>query len=131
MPARRQFLNDSDSFVAQALAGLERAHPALVRWNRDPSFVIRADEDPRERVAVISGGGSGHEPLHTGFVGRGMLDAAVPGGIFASPSMLQVQAATEAVDRGRGVVHVVKNYTGDIINFGLARDEAVDAGIAV
>jgi len=102
-----------------------------VRWNREPSFVIRADHDPRERVAVISGGGSGHEPLHTGFVGRGMLDAAVPGGIFASPSMLQVLAATEAVDRGRGVVHVVKNYTGDIINFGLARDDAIDAGIAV
>jgi dihydroxyacetone kinase-like protein len=92
---------------------------------------VRADDDPRERVGVISGGGSGHEPLHTGFVGRGMLDAAVPGGIFASPSMVQIAAATRAAHHGRGVVHVVKNYTGDIINFGLARDEAIDEGIEV
>jgi dihydroxyacetone kinase-like protein len=131
MAARRQFLNDSGTLVAQALEGLERAHPGLVRWNRDPSFVVRADEDPRERVGVISGGGSGHEPLHTGFVGRGMLDAAVPGGIFASPSMIQIRAATDAAHHGRGVVHVVKNYTGDVINFGLARDEAIDDGIEV
>jgi dihydroxyacetone kinase-like protein len=131
MAARRQFLNDSGTLVAEALEGLERAHPRLVRWNRDPSFVVRADNDPRERVGVISGGGSGHEPLHTGFVGRGMLDAAVPGGIFASPSMIQIKAATEAADHGRGVVHVVKNYTGDVINFGLARDDAVDDGIDV
>ena len=131
MPPRRQFLNDPGTIVAQALEGLERANPGIVRWNREPSFVIRADDDARPRVAVISGGGSGHEPLHTGFVGRGMLDAAVPGGIFASPSMVQIAAATFAADRGRGVVHVVKNYTGDIINFGLARDEAIDEGIAV
>jgi phosphoenolpyruvate---glycerone phosphotransferase subunit DhaK len=131
MPRRRQFLNDPGTLVAQALEGLERANPGIVRWNRDPSFVIRADDDGRERVAVISGGGSGHEPLHTGFVGRGMLDAAVPGGIFASPSTFQVRAATDAAHRGRGVLHVVKNYTGDIINFGLARDDAIDEGIAV
>jgi dihydroxyacetone kinase-like protein len=131
MPARRQFLNDPGTIVAQALEGLERAHAGIVRWNRDPSFVIRADDDGRERVAVISGGGSGHEPLHTGFVGRGMLDAAVPGGIFASPSMLQIHAATMAASHGAGVVHVVKNYTGDVINFGLARDDAQDEGVAV
>jgi dihydroxyacetone kinase-like protein len=131
MAARRQFLNDSGTLVAEALEGLERAHPKLVRWNREPSFIVRADDDQRERVGVISGGGSGHEPLHTGFVGRGMLDAAVPGGIFASPSMIQIKAATEAAHHGRGVVHVVKNYTGDVINFGLARDEAVDEGIEV
>jgi len=131
MTPRRQFLNDSGTLVAQALEGLERANPGVVRWNRDPSFVVRADDDPRERVGVISGGGSGHEPLHTGFVGRGMLDAAVPGGIFASPSMTQIVAATRAAHHGRGVVHVVKNYTGDIINFGLARDEAIDEGIEV
>jgi phosphoenolpyruvate---glycerone phosphotransferase subunit DhaK len=131
MASRRQFLNDPGTLVAQALEGFERAHPALVRWNRDPSFVVRADDDPRERVGVISGGGSGHEPLHTGFVGRGMLDAAVPGGIFASPSMIQIRAATDAADHGRGVVHVVKNYTGDIINFALAREEAIEDGIEV
>src|SRR5579862_2006360 len=131
MARRRQFLNDAGTLVAQALEGLERAHPGIVRWHRDPSYIVRADDDPRERVGVISGGGSGHEPLHTGFVGRGMLDAAVPGGIFASPSTFQVMAATEAAHRGRGVLHVVKNYTGDIINFGLARDDAIDEGIEV
>ena len=78
---------------------------------------------------MISGGGSGHEPLHTGFVGRGMLDAAVPGGIFASPTALQVQAATTAIDRGRGVVHIVKNYTGDVMNFGIARRDAPRAEV--
>jgi dihydroxyacetone kinase-like protein len=131
MSVRRQFVNDPADLVEQALAGLERAHADLLRWNRDPSFVARAEQHGEARVAVISGGGSGHEPLHTGFVGRGMLDAAVPGGIFASPSMLQVKAATDAVDQGRGVVHVVKNYTGDVINFGLARDLAIEEGIAV
>jgi len=133
MAPRRQFLNDSATLVAQALAGLERAHPTLVRWNREPSFVERADPDAESpgRVGVISGGGSGHEPLHTGFVGRGMLDAAVPGGIFASPSMMQIRAATDAAHHGAGVVHVVKNYTGDVINFGLARDLAIEDGIEV
>src|SRR2546429_39282 len=83
---------------------------------RGPSFVRRAGGGGTRRVAVIWGGGSGHEPLHTGFVGVGMLDAAVPGGIFASPTAAQIHAATTAVDRGQGVVHVVKNYTGDVIN---------------
>src|SRR4051794_39251788 len=96
---RRQFVNDPAEVVAQALEGLERAHPALVRWNRDPSFVVRADP-AKEKVALVAGGGSGHEPLHVGFVGVGMLDAAVPGGIFASPTADQVHAATAAVDRG-------------------------------
>jgi len=131
MAAARQFLNEPDTLVASALAGLERAYPSLLRWNREPSFIVRADAPAGGRVAVISGGGSGDEPLHTGFVGPGMLDAAVPGAVFASPSMLQVMAATSAVDGGRGVVYVVKNYTGDIINFGLARDEAIEEGIAV
>ena len=114
----RQFVNDPQSFVAEGLAALERAHPTLVRWNREPSFVIRADDDRPAKVAVLSGGGSGHEPLHTGFVGLGMLDAAVPGGIFASPTAAQIKAATTAVDKRRGVLHVIKNYTGDVINFG-------------
>jgi dihydroxyacetone kinase-like protein len=131
MAIARQFINEPDTLVASALAGLERAHPELLRWNRDPSFIVRVDAPSSGRVAVISGGGSGHEPLHTGFVGPGMLDAAVPGAVFASPSMLQVKAATSAVDGGRGVVHVVKNYTGDIINFGLAAEEAIEEGTAV
>lgn len=126
---RRQFVNDPQTFVDEALAGLERAHPKLVRWNRDPSFIVRADDDRPAKVGVISGGGSGHEPLHTGFVGLGMLDAAVPGGIFASPTAMQIKGATSAADRGRGVLHVIKNYTGDIINFGIAADLAGDEGV--
>lgn len=130
--AHRHFLNDPRTLVDEALAGLERSHPALVRWNRDPSFVIRADHGAGEpKVSLVSGGGSGHEPLHTGFVGRGMLDAAAPGGIFASPTAAQVHAATTAVDRGRGVVHVVKNYTGDLMNFGIAAELAGDEGVTI
>ena len=123
--ARRHFVNDPRQIVDEALEGFERANRSLVRWNREPSFIVRADDDRPDQVGVLSGGGSGHEPLHTGFVGRGMLDAAVPGGIFASPTALQVEAATAAVDRGLGVVHVVKNYTGDVMNFGMAAEMAV------
>ncbi len=122
--ARRHFVNDPRQIVAEALEGFERANRSLVRWNREPSFIVRADDDRADQVGVLSGGGSGHEPLHTGFVGRGMLDAAVPGGIFASPTALQVEAATTAIDRGLGVVHVVKNYTGDVMNFGMAAEMA-------
>lgn len=117
-----QFVNDPQMFVEEALAGLELAHPSLVRWNRDPSFVIRADKDSAAKVALVSGGGSGHEPLHTGFVGHGMLDAAVPGAVFASPTAAQIEAATVAADHGLGVVHIIKNYTGDVLNFGIAAE---------
>jgi len=129
--AHRHFVNDPQRIVEEALEGLELAHGALVRWNREPSFVVRAELGRAEKVGVISGGGSGHEPLHTGFVGLGMLDAAAPGGIFASPTAEQVHGATAAVDRGRGVVHVVKNYTGDVINFGIAAELAAAGGVAV
>ena len=122
--ARRHFVNDPRRIVPDALAGFERANRTLVRWNREPSFIVRADDDRPDQVGVLSGGGSGHEPLHTGFVGRGMLDAAVPGGIFASPTALQVEAATTAIDRGLGVVHIIKNYTGDVMNFGMAAEMA-------
>jgi dihydroxyacetone kinase-like protein len=128
----RHFVNDAQELVAEALEGFEAANPDLVRWNREPSFVVRADlAESRTKVGVLSGGGSGHEPLHTGFVGRGMLDAAVPGAVFASPSAIQVVAATQAVDRGRGVLHIVKNYTGDIINFAMAAEMAADDGHTV
>ena len=100
--ARRHFVNDPRQIVVEALEGFERANRSLVRWNREPSFIVRADDARADQVGVLSGGGSGHEPLHTGFVGRGMLDAAVPGGIFASPTALQVEAATTAIDRGHG-----------------------------
>ncbi|GAB7192953.1 dihydroxyacetone kinase subunit DhaK [Kineococcus sp. NUM-3379] len=130
---RRQFLNDPDDVVAEALEGFERAHPRLVRWNREPSYVIRADAGTgaRRKVGLVSGGGSGHEPLHIGFVGTGMLDAAVPGQVFASPTALQVSAATRAVDSGAGVVQIVKNYTGDVLNFRIAQEIASDEGARV
>ncbi|ONH31071.1 dihydroxyacetone kinase subunit DhaK [Pseudofrankia asymbiotica] len=128
---RRQFVNHPDDVVEEALEGLEGAYPRLIRWNRDPSFVARAQAAPPGRVAVISGGGSGHEPLHVGMVGEGMLDAAVPGAVFASPTAGQILAATQSVSGGAGVVHVVKNYTGDVLNFEIAAEFATDDGITV
>jgi dihydroxyacetone kinase-like protein len=123
---RRQLVNDPLDIVAQALDGLARQYAGVLDVHPDPAFVARVadpgDSDPR--VALISGGGSGHEPLHSGFVGAGMLDAAVPGLIFSSPTAAQVEAATRHVDRGRGVLHVVKNYTGDVMNFGIAAELA-------
>ncbi|GHD35911.1 dihydroxyacetone kinase [Nocardiopsis kunsanensis] len=117
----RFVMNARENLVQQALEGLEVSDGDLVRLNRDPDFVTRA-EPARDEVAVVSGGGSGHEPLHTGFVGRGMLHAAVPGDVFASPTALQVRAAIEAIDTGRGTVLIIKNYTGDVLNFSIAAD---------
>ncbi|GAA2803543.1 dihydroxyacetone kinase subunit DhaK [Saccharopolyspora taberi] len=125
----RQFINDPDDFVAEALRGLQLAHPALVRCNPDPAYVVRAEPTPK--VALVSGGGSGHEPLHTGFVGAGMLDAAVPGAVFASPTAFQIRAAIGAADQGRGVLLIVKNYTGDVLNFTIAAELAREDGIEV
>lgn len=127
----RHFVNDPKDLVEEALEGLELAHPHLVRWNRDPSFVARKVRPATAKVALLSGGGSGHEPLHTGFVGAGMLDAAVPGAVFASPAAYQVEGAARAVDQGRGVVFVVKNYTGDVMNFQIAAELVGEDGVAV
>jgi phosphoenolpyruvate---glycerone phosphotransferase subunit DhaK len=130
---RRQLVNDPLDVVAEGLRGLARQHPDVLDVHPDPAFVARAadPDDSAPRVALVSGGGSGHEPLHSGFVGAGMLDAAVPGLIFSSPTAAQVEAATRHVDRGRGVLHVVKNYTGDVMNFGIAAELVRDDGIAV
>ncbi|WP_188990789.1 dihydroxyacetone kinase subunit DhaK [Saccharopolyspora thermophila] len=130
MPVR-QLINDPDEFVSEALQGLQRAHPHLLRHNPDPAYLVRADAGRRDKVALVSGGGSGHEPLHTGFVGVGMLDAAVPGAVFASPTAYQIRAAVEAAHRGRGVLLVVKNYTGDVLNFSIAAELVADDGIEV
>jgi dihydroxyacetone kinase-like protein len=127
----RYFLNDPGELVAEALAGLERSHPGLVRLNVDPTYVVRAGPPATGRVNVLSGGGSGHEPLHTGFVGEGLLDAAVPGAIFASPSVYQIEAAIRAVAGPHGVCLVVKNYTGDRLNFDLAAELVRSAGIEI
>jgi dihydroxyacetone kinase-like protein len=128
--AVRQLVNDPDDLVAEALRGLEQAHPDLVRYHADPAYVVRA-EAAWPKVALVSGGGSGHEPLHTGFVGPGMLDAAVPGAVFASPTAFQVRAAVVAADHGRGVLLIIKNYTGDVLNFTIAAELAAEDGVEV
>jgi dihydroxyacetone kinase-like protein len=127
----RKFINDPDMVVKQSLAGLAAAHPDLLRYDAEKQILVRADAPRKGKVALISGGGSGHEPLHGGFVGLGMLDAACPGEVFTSPVPDQMLAATRAVNGGDGVIHVVKNYTGDVLNFRMAAEEAADEGIAV
>src|SRR5256884_9569233 len=127
----RKFLNDPEQVVKESLVGLAAAHGDLLRYDAENQVVIRNDAPRQGKVALVSGGGSGHEPLHGGFVGIGMLDAACPGEVFTSPVPGQMLAATKAVGGGAGVVHIVKNYTGDVMNFKLAAEEAADEGIAV
>src|SRR6478735_3714273 len=121
----RKLLNDPEQVVKESLAGLAAAHGDILRYDAGAQIVVRADAPREGKVALISGGGSGHEPLHGGFVGLGMLDAACPGEVFTSPVPEQMLAATKAVDGGAGVVHIVKNYTGDVMNFKLAADEGI------
>jgi dihydroxyacetone kinase-like protein len=126
----KKIVNDPDDVVRESLEGVALAHPELT-VHFDPAFVARADAPVAGKVAVVSGGGSGHEPMHTGFVGPGMLDAAVPGAVFTSPTPDAVLAAIEAVDGGAGVLTIVKNYTGDVLNFELAGELAAAAGRTV
>ena len=119
----KKLINVPEDVVDEALAGMLAAHPDLIRVEA-PNIVVRKDAPRPGKVGVISGGGSGHEPMHGGFVGLGMLDAACPGAVFTSPVPDQMLAATKAVDGGAGVLHIVKNYTGDIMNFELAADMA-------
>jgi dihydroxyacetone kinase-like protein len=126
----KKFLNSPETLLADALRGMAAAHPAL-RVDFDHRIITRADAPRAGKVGVVSGGGSGHEPLHGGYVGPGMLDAAVPGEVFTSPVPDQILAATRAVDGGAGVVYIVKNYTGDVMNFQMAAELAADDGIAV
>ncbi len=127
----RKFLNDPAAVVKESLKGLAAAHPDLLRYDVVNQIIVRKGAPKKGKVALISGGGSGHEPLHGGFVGLGMLDAAAPGEVFTSPVPGQMLAATKAVDGGAGVVHIVKNYTGDVLNFKLAAEDAADEGIKV
>jgi phosphoenolpyruvate---glycerone phosphotransferase subunit DhaK len=126
----KKLINSPDNVVDEALAGMARAHADLIRVE-EPNIVVRRDAPRSGKVGVISGGGSGHEPMHGGFVGLGMLDAACPGAVFTSPVPDQMLAATKAVSAGRGVLHIVKNYTGDIMNFELAAELARAEGIDV
>ena len=131
MHRMRKFLNDPEQVVADSLVGLAAAHADLLRYDADNQIVVRRDAPRQGKVALVSGGGSGHEPLHGGFVGLGMLDAACPGQVFTSPVPSQMLAATKAADGGAGVVHIVKNYTGDVLNFKMAAEDAADEGIQV
>ena len=127
----KKLINNPEDVVKEELQGVALAHPDLVKVHFDPNFVYRADAPVKGKVAILSGGGSGHEPMHGGFVGHGMLDAACPGAVFTSPTPDQMLEATKAVDGGAGVLHIVKNYTGDIMNFEMAADLARGEGIEV
>src|SRR6187200_403144 len=127
----KKLINDPADVVREALQGMEAAHADLIKVTYDPYTVLRADAPVQGKVALVSGGGSGHEPMHGGFVGMGMLDAACPGEVFPSPTPDQMESATKAVDGGAGVVHIVKNYTGDVMNFEMAADLGGGEGIEV
>jgi phosphoenolpyruvate---glycerone phosphotransferase subunit DhaK len=118
----KKLINGIDDILSESLDGFARAHHDLVRVSHDPAFVARARAPVKGKVALISGGGSGHEPLHAGFVGYGMLDAACPGQVFTSPTPDQMLAAAGAVDGGAGILFIVKNYTGDVMNFEMAAE---------
>jgi phosphoenolpyruvate---glycerone phosphotransferase subunit DhaK len=118
----KKLINSPDDVVRDALRGMEAAHGDRLRISYDPYMVVRKDAPVQGKVGIISGGGSGHEPMHGGFVGPGMLDAACPGEVFTSPTPDQMLEATKAVNGGAGVLHVVKNYTGDVMNFDMAAD---------
>jgi dihydroxyacetone kinase-like protein len=118
----KKFINRVDDMLAESLRGFADAHQGLVVLQTEPTFVRRADAPVVGKVALISGGGSGHEPLHAGFVGPGMLDAACPGQVFTSPTPDQMLAAAEAVGGEAGVLFIVKNYSGDIMNFEMAAE---------
>lgn len=127
----KKLINQVEDVVAEALAGMEALHPELLRVDYENQIIVRADAPVKGKVGVISGGGSGHEPMHGGFVGHGMLDAACPGAVFTSPVPDQMLAATRAVNGGAGVLHIVKNYTGDVLNFEMAAELAEAEGIEV
>ncbi|MFJ9852477.1 dihydroxyacetone kinase subunit DhaK [Streptomyces sp. NPDC101150] len=126
----KMLINVAETVVADALRGMAAAHPELV-VDAENRVIVRRDAPVAEKVALVSGGGSGHEPLHGGFVGPGMLDAACPGEVFTSPVPDQMVRAAAAVDSGRGVLFVVKNYTGDVLNFQMAAELAEDEGVQV
>ncbi|MGR3937143.1 dihydroxyacetone kinase subunit DhaK [Streptomyces sp. BRA346] len=126
----KMLINVAETVVADALRGLAASHPELT-VDVENRVIVRRDAPVPDKVALVSGGGSGHEPLHGGFVGAGMLDAACPGEVFTSPVPDQMVRAAAAVDSGKGVLFVVKNYTGDVLNFDMAAELAEDEGIQV
>ncbi|MCD4549296.1 MULTISPECIES: dihydroxyacetone kinase subunit DhaK [unclassified Schaalia] len=127
----KKLVNDVHHVVKETLEGFAHAHADLVDVHFDPDFVTRKTPKEAGKVGIISGGGSGHEPLHAGYVGLGMLDAAVPGAVFTSPTPDPILEATKAADHGAGVLHIVKNYTGDVLNFETASELAEMEDITV
>jgi phosphoenolpyruvate---glycerone phosphotransferase subunit DhaK len=127
----KKLINSPENVVTEALHGMASAHADLIKVEYSPTFIYRADAPVKNKVAIVSGGGAGHEPMHGGFVGLGMLDAACPGAVFTSPTPDQMLAATKKVDGGKGILHIVKNYTGDVMNFELAADMARAEGLQV
>jgi len=127
----KKLINRPEDVVTEELRGIAAAHADIVKVYFEPNYIVRADAPAMGKVALVSGGGSGHEPLHGGFVGFGMLDAACPGAVFTSPTPDQILEATQAVNGGAGVLHIVKNYTGDVMNFEMASDLARGEGITV
>jgi dihydroxyacetone kinase-like protein len=127
----KKLINHPEDVVSESLAGVAAAHADLVKVYHSPNYIVRIDAPIQGKVGIVSGGGSGHEPMHGGFVGRGMLDAACPGQIFTSPTPDQMEAATKAVGGGAGVLYIVKNYTGDIMNFEMAAELCQAEGIEV
>jgi phosphoenolpyruvate---glycerone phosphotransferase subunit DhaK len=127
----KKLINQPDDVVKEELQGIAAAHADLVKVHYDPNYIVRADAPVQGKVGIVSGGGSGHEPMHGGFVGMGMLDAACPGEVFTSPTPDQMLEATKAVNGGAGVLHIVKNYTGDVMNFEMAADLGGGEGIEV
>jgi len=118
----KKIINSVESLLEESLNGFAKAHDDIIEFNHQPHFVSRKQKTKSGKVVLISGGGSGHEPLHTGLVGKGMLDAACPGQVFTSPTPDQMMAAAEAVDNGGGILFIVKNYAGDVMNFEIAAE---------
>jgi dihydroxyacetone kinase-like protein len=117
----KKFIDSAETLLETSLQGFAKVHADILTYNSEPRFVQRKT-GKTDKVVIISGGGSGHEPLHSGFVGFGMLDAACPGQIFTSPTPDQMLAAAQAVDAGQGVLFIVKNYAGDVMNFEMAAE---------
>ncbi len=127
----KKLINSPENVLTETVEGFVSAHSNIVTAHYDPVFISRSTPTPAGKVALVSGGGSGHEPLHGGFVGDGMLDAAVPGAMFTSPTPDQIEAAIKHADSGAGVLNIVKNYTGDVMNFEMAVELAEADDIAV
>jgi len=118
----KKFINKIDDFLSESLSGFGKAHHEIINVNLNPDYIYRKNKPKTSKVSLISGGGSGHEPLHGGFVGYGMLDAACPGQVFSAPTPDQMQAAAEEVYNQKGILFIVKNYSGDIMNFEMSAD---------